>query len=75
MIILGGKSIAYSDGSNVRFVSVSNLKGFVEKTPKRVCWGDEGHMITAMTFDTASPGTLYVAYETGMIMVGPRSTD
>ena len=60
------KSIAYSDGRDVRFANVAKL----ERTPDRVCRGDSGAMVTSLAFDVSSPGTLYVGYDTGAVMVG-----
>lgn len=73
------KSIAYSDGIDVRFVNV----GSFDQAPDRVCrggWGtggsggggigDDGEaMVTSLAFDAASSAVIYVGYETGAVMV------
>ena len=76
------KTIAYSDGQDVRFASAANLQ-----TVGRVCrggWGTSGGgdgggggggsggdkaAVTALAFDAVSPEILYVGAETGEVMV------
>lgn len=60
----------------MRFASASKF----EPQPHRVCRGrrgfDDGRgdeaMVTALEFDAASPGILYVGTETGKVMVGEQ---
>lgn len=68
------KSIAYSDGQDVRFATASKF----EHTPDRVCrggWdanggeGEDRAMVTALAFDAVSMGVLYVGWDTGKVMV------
>lgn len=70
------KTIAYSDGQDVRFASAAKL----QRTVDRVCrggWGTSGGggssggeaAVTALAFDVISPEILYVGSETGEVMV------
>lgn len=67
------QSIAYTDGQDVRFASSTKL----ETIPDRVCRGGWGmtqgiggaSAVTALAFDSISPGILYVGSETGDILV------
>lgn len=76
------KTIAYSDGQDVRFASAAKL----QRTVDRVCrggWGTSGGdsgsggggsgggeaAVTALAFDAVSPELLYVGSETGEVMV------
>lgn len=75
------KTVAYSDGQDVRFASAAKL----HRTVDRVCrggWGTSGGVggggggsggdeaaVTALAFDAVSPEILYVGSETGEVMV------